>query len=87
MHACGCKSSCMRTTIEISVTQRAALLRLAADRGEKGFSRIVSEAIEAYLSGRGSADRAGAVRLRGILSEKEADAYRSRIQGIRENWR
>lgn len=39
----------MRTTIEIADEQRAKLLELAARRGEKGFSRIVQEAIARYL--------------------------------------
>ena len=71
----------------MSDVHRAALLRLAAERREKGFSRLVAEAIDAYLAGRGGADPAGALRLRGILSEKEAAAVRERVKAIRENWR
>ncbi len=40
----------MRTTIEIRDEHRAKLLEMAARRGEKGFSSIVSETIE-LLSG------------------------------------
>jgi hypothetical protein len=43
----------MRTTIELDDVHRAALLRLAAERGEKGFSRLVGEAVEAYLANLG----------------------------------
>ena len=39
----------MRTTIEIRDEHRAKLLEMAARRGEKGFSSIVSEAIELIL--------------------------------------
>jgi hypothetical protein len=77
----------MRTTIEMSDTHRATLLRLATERGEKGFSRLVAEAIDAYVAGLGVADRAGALRVRGILSDKEADALRERVKSIREHWR
>jgi metal-responsive CopG/Arc/MetJ family transcriptional regulator len=43
----------VRTTVELTDRQRAALRKLAAERGEKGFSRLVQEAIEHYLeSGR-----------------------------------
>ena len=38
----------MRTTIEMDDKHRAALLELAARRGEKGFSALVGEAIDAY---------------------------------------
>ena len=39
----------MRTTIEIKPEHRARLLELAARRGNKGFSELVGEALEAYL--------------------------------------
>lgn len=39
----------MRTTVELTQEQRARLLELAARRGEKGFSKLVQEAIDAYL--------------------------------------
>jgi hypothetical protein len=77
----------MRTTIEMSDIHRSALLRLAGRRGEKGFSRLVAEAVDAYLAARGEADAAGALRLRGILSAKDAEAFRNRVTALRENWR
>jgi hypothetical protein len=78
----------MRTTIDLSEGQRAALLRLAAERGEKGFSRLVGEAVESYLSNLGLADgRQGAQRLKGILSEEEARDLEGRVEAIRERWR
>jgi hypothetical protein len=77
----------VRTTIDVSDAHRAALLRLAAERGEKGFSRLVAEAIDAYLSGRGGGDRTGALRLKGILSGKEAETLRERVKTIRASWR
>ena len=89
LHVCTCmyRLGGMRTTIEMSGTHRAALLRLAAARGEKGFSRLVAEAIESYLAGQGEGDRAGALRLKSMLSQREADALRARVNAIRENWR
>jgi hypothetical protein len=35
----------MRTTIEMKLEHRAKLLELAAHRGAKGFSELVSEAL------------------------------------------
>jgi hypothetical protein len=88
MHACACYSLCVRTTIELSERHRAALLRLAAERGDKGFSRLVGEVVDAYLSNLGLADgRAGAQRLRGILSEADASDLEARVKVLREHWR
>lgn len=40
----------MRTTIELTDEQRAALLALAARRGLRGYSSLVQEALAAYLA-------------------------------------
>lgn len=78
----------MRTTIELSEDHRAALLRLAAERGEKGFSGLVREAVEGYLSNLGLRDgEAGALRLKGILSEEDANDLQARVTALRESWR
>lgn len=79
----------MRTTIEITEAQRGELLRLAATRGEKGFSSIVREAVDLYLKQHRS--RAAAVRLavgaRGALSDAEAEGLRDEVAQIRKRWR
>ncbi len=79
----------MRTTIEITESQRAELLRLAASRGEKGFSTVVREALEFYLAHQGG--RAEAIRsalgLKGALDAKEADALSAEIANGRKTWR
>ena len=79
----------MRTTIELKDEYRAKLLELAARRGEKGFSSLVGEAIERYLSeetGREAA-RAGVRALRGALSSKETSQLRETTQKLRQSWR
>lgn len=45
----------MRTSIELSDEQRAALLALAARRGLRGYSFLIQEALARYLGIRGSA--------------------------------
>ncbi|HMO95079.1 MAG TPA: ribbon-helix-helix protein, CopG family [Tepidiformaceae bacterium] len=40
----------MRTTIELSDDTLRALRELAARRGEKGYSKIIAEALEAYFA-------------------------------------
>lgn len=79
----------MRTTVEIDDEHRARLLELAARRGDKGFSRIVSEAIESYLEAldRAEADRGKALKLRGSLSRREAERLHKETARIRGFWR
>jgi hypothetical protein len=79
----------MRTTIEIKPEHRAKLLEIAARRGEKGFSGVVTEALEAYL--RAEADREAqrkrAVRLKGTLHAREARTLRVAAAELRKTWR
>ena len=79
----------MRTTIEMKPEHRARVLELAAQRGEKGFSTVVAEALELYLETQ--ADRANAVRsaltLKGSMSETEAAALLTQTRKLRANWR
>jgi hypothetical protein len=78
----------MRTTIEMTEAQRAILLRLAAERGERGFSRLVGEAIDTYVATLGPGrDRLEVGRLRGALSEDDARELESRVRALRESWR
>jgi predicted transcriptional regulator len=79
----------VRTTIEIKPEHRAKLLELAARRGEKGFSSVAGQAIEAYLKaeGRHEAVREKAQQLRGKLTRQEAERLRRRAAEVREFWR
>ncbi|HSS99562.1 MAG TPA: hypothetical protein VLK33_21150 [Terriglobales bacterium] len=79
----------MRTTVEMKPAHRKALLALAADRGEKGFSGVLADAIEVYLEGQdGREKQLEKFRsLRGSLSDEEAEDLRARIRAIREHWR
>ena len=79
----------MRTTIEISDEHRSRLLELAARRGEKGFSRLVAEALDAYLRDESSAGerRRRALTLRGSLSDEEGEQMLAAAQSLRESWR
>jgi metal-responsive CopG/Arc/MetJ family transcriptional regulator len=79
----------MRTTIEMKPEHRAKLLELAAHRGAKGFSQLVSEALEAYL--RAEADREAqrkrAVLLKGAMPSQEAKSLRDAAEALRRSWR
>lgn len=79
----------MRTTVEIADEHRARLVELAARRREKGFSRIVSEAIAQYLEAidRAAADRRSVLKLRGSLSRRQAERLATETARIRSSWR
>lgn len=79
----------MRTTVEITDEQRGQLLELAARRGEKGFSRLVQEALDRYL-----AESAGhreklkeALEVLGSMSEEAAAGMESSVRELRSSWR
>ena len=75
--------------MEISDSQRADLLKLAAQRGDKGFSRIVREALDVYLrqhrARRALVERA--LESEGSFSNAEADALERSVRALREKWR
>lgn len=79
----------MRTTVEITDVQRAELLRLAAERGEKGFSRLVQEAIDEFLQARNStAERTElALAALGTLSDSAGDRIQATARELRNSWR
>jgi hypothetical protein len=79
----------MRTTIELTDEQRAELLKIAANRGMKGFSFIVQEALDEYLKHqlRKKEAVATALSLQGCMQTKEADDFEKRTRSIRETWR
>ncbi len=79
----------MRTTIELSDGQRAKLLELAAERGEKGFSRLVGQAIELFLAEEGPRREriAAALAAGGTLDAKTADSLEDSVGRARASWR
>ena len=79
----------MRTTIELSDAHRARLLALAAERGAKGFSELVREAIEYYLTENAARlDRVEAARRAlGSLTDAEAESLEDSVRRSRATWR
>jgi DNA-binding MarR family transcriptional regulator len=79
----------MRTTIELTDRQRAKLLEIAAQRGEKGFSHLVQEAVDRYLNEevvrRERVDAARSVL--GGLTDREAAELEASVTRIRGAWR
>ncbi len=89
MHAHACMMSSMRTTVEIDDAQRAELLKLAAQRGEKGFSSVIREAVELYIRQHRAKKEAvaHALELEGSFSDDEADALEASVRKLRGAWR
>lgn len=79
----------MRTTIEIPDQLRAKLLKAAAERGEKGFSHIMEEALNIYFTETDTLreKQRRAVNLRGQVPKQDAEKLRASTQNIRESWR
>jgi hypothetical protein len=77
----------MRTTIEITSEQRARLTEMAARRGEKGFSKLIQRALDAYLKAKVGEDekRRRAVMLKGVLDARDADRLRAATRQIRKS--
>jgi hypothetical protein len=79
----------MRTTIEITDEQRGQLLDLAARRREKGFSRLVQEALDRYLA-ESLDDRKRlkeALAVLGTLSDEAATRLEKSVRQLRSSWR
>lgn len=79
----------MRTTIEIPDETRSKLLELAARRGEKGFSRIVQEALDEYFAAKEDRDVRvqRALAALGSLEAAEAERLERHVRELRESWR
>lgn len=77
----------MRTTVEITDAQYRRLVAVAAERGVRGFSKIVQEALDAYLASLSGADLDAVLALGGSFSDDEADEMLRLIHESRARWR
>lgn len=83
----------MRTTIEIADDKLMKLKKLAAERGERGFSALVDEALERYLETDPDAERARRERqaeairaLAGSIDDETADQLRQSVRESKASW-
>jgi hypothetical protein len=77
----------MRTTVEITNEQHAALSALAQRRGLRGFSTLVQEALDVYLRDLGSEEIDLLLGLEGVIGDAEEREMRARIEDARAVWR
>jgi len=79
----------MRTTIEISDRHRSILLSLAAQKGLRGYSGIIREALDYYVEHQikvGDAKR-DILKMKGTWKAEETKETRSKLAELRENWK
>ena len=81
----------MRTTIEIDEAKLVKLKKMAAERGERGFSVLIDEALERYLDAAAKESfeerRRALETLFGAWDEDTAAQVRERINESRRRWR
>ena len=77
----------MRTTIEISDKNRSILLSLAAQRGLRGYSRVIEEALEFYIEHRlkNAAEKIEILKMKGSWRAEETKKIRANLNELREN--
>jgi metal-responsive CopG/Arc/MetJ family transcriptional regulator len=78
----------MRTTVVLSDELIAALHALAIRRGERGYSKVMEEAVSTYLRDQKKRQRdlRAILDIEGSWSEEEAEEVRRNLQEARKNW-
>ena len=79
----------MRTTIEVSDKHRSILLALAAQKGLRGYSGIIKEALDYYIEhqSKTAEKKSEILKMEKTWKAEEAEAIRSNLAELRENWK
>ena len=79
----------MRTTIEISDNHRSILLSLAAQKGLRGYSNIIQEALDFYITHQTRAAEAkrDILKMQGSWKKQETKEIRFKLAELRGNWK
>jgi predicted transcriptional regulator len=79
----------MRTTIELSDRHRGILHALSSERGLRGYSRIIEEAIDFYIKEKALKDNTvqELLQLKGSWSTEEGERIKAKLKEVREDWR
>ena len=77
----------MRTTIEISEENHTLLRTLAIQRKEKGFSKIIDEALHAYFQNQSTEQNLSLLEFKGKLTKNRMNEYVKDVKSLRNNWR
>jgi hypothetical protein len=77
----------MRTTVELSDRTYTRLRARAAERGMRGFSAIVEEALDRFLGQGGEGDLAAALaEAEGSWSESDVEEWEREREGAWATW-
>ena len=78
----------MRTTVVLPDELIAALHALAVRRGQRGYSKVMEEAVSTYLRDQKKRQRdlKAILEMEGSWSAEEADEVRKNLQEARKNW-
>lgn len=78
----------MRTTVEISDKHRSALLSLAAQKGLRGYSKLIEEAIDCYIASQSNSTeiKNNILVMKGSW-KKDSGQIKTNIRELRENWK
>ena len=79
----------MRTTIEISDKHRGILLSLAAQKGLRGYSSIIQEALDYYIVHqiKVAGAKRDIIKMKGSWKAEETNRIRYKLTELRENWK
>ncbi len=79
----------MRTTIELSDDLISMLHAIAVQKGYRGYSRVIEEALNFYLkeNEKKRAGREMVLKMRGSWTAKEAEEVRKRLEEVRKDWK
>ena len=79
----------MRTTIELSNDHRSALHSLASQKGLRGYSKLIQEAVNLYLkeTSRKRKSVNHLLKMRGTWHEEEARQIKKKLAEIRRSWK
>ena len=79
----------MRTTIEISDKHRGILLSLAAQKGLRGYSSIIQEALDFYIDRetRSAKTKREVLEMKGSWGKKETEEVKHKLAELRKNWK
>ena len=79
----------MRTSIEISDKHRGILLALAAQKGLRGYSGIIKEALDYYIEhqSKTTEKKREILKMEKTWNAEETEEIRSNLVELRENWK
>lgn len=79
----------MRTTIEISDKHRSILLSLAAEKGLRGYSGIIKEALDYYFGHQSKIEgrKRKILKMEKSWNAEETEEVRFNLAELRKNWK